>query len=142
MRFYDEAAVMTKMGLNFQTLNSGCCGMAGSFGFEAEKYDLSMQIGERGLLPAVREADASTLVIADGFSCREQIAQGSDRHALHLAEVMAFALRDGDRNKGPYPESQFVEPRVASQKRSMRRAGIATLIAAAAAGTWWWCRKR
>jgi FAD/FMN-containing dehydrogenase/Fe-S oxidoreductase len=144
MRFYDEEAVMKKMGLDFTTLASGCCGMAGSFGFEAEKYDLSIRIGERGLLPAVRKADMSTVVIADGFSCREQIAQGSDRHALHLAEVMALALRgenpDGD---GSYPENQFVQPRIVEQRRSVRRAGLVTLMTVAVvAGAWWWSRKR
>jgi Fe-S oxidoreductase len=144
MRFYDEEAVMTKMGLDFTTLAAGCCGMAGSFGFEAEKYELSMQIGERGLLPAVRTAAPSTMVIADGFSCREQIAQGTDRQALHLAEVMVLALREGDRGADDsYPEKQFVQPRIAAQERSIRRAGIMTLIAVgAAAGAWWWMRQR
>ena len=55
MRLYDDEAVMKKMGLDFQMLNAGCCGMAGSFGFEADKYDISLQIGERALLPAVRQ---------------------------------------------------------------------------------------
>jgi Fe-S oxidoreductase len=144
MRFYDEEAVMTKMGLDFTTLAAGCCGMAGSFGFEAEKYELSMQIGERGLLPAVRTAAPSTMVIADGFSCREQIAQGTDRQALHLAEVMVLALREGDHGgDDSYPEKQFVQPRIAAQERSIRRAGIVTLIAVgAAAGAWWWMRQR
>ena len=76
MRLYDDEAVMKKMGLDFQMLNSGCCGMAGSFGFEADKYDVSMQCGERALFPAVRKAGLSTLVMADGFSCREQIRAG------------------------------------------------------------------
>src|SRR5208282_2580489 len=66
----------------------GCCGMAGSFGFERDKYDLSIAIGELELMPAVRQAPPDWLIIADGFSCREQIAQGSPRHALHLAEVL------------------------------------------------------
>jgi FAD/FMN-containing dehydrogenase/Fe-S oxidoreductase len=143
MRFYDEDAVMKKIGLDYRTLSFGCCGMAGSFGFEEEKYSLSMQIGERGLLPAVREAASSTLVMADGFSCREQIAQGTDRHALHLAEVMALALRQGhpaaDLN---YPENVFVRPRIAAQKRSIKLAGWVTLLVAAAAGALLWARKR
>ena len=66
--------------------------MAGSFGFEADKYDVSMAIGELELLPAVRKAPPDWLIIADGFSCREQIAQGTGRHALHLAEVLQMAL--------------------------------------------------
>jgi Fe-S oxidoreductase len=73
-------------------LNAGCCGMAGSFGFErGDHYELAMAAGERVLLPRVREADADTLVIADGFSCRTQIEQGTGRRALHLAEVLQRA---------------------------------------------------
>ena len=73
--------------------------MAGSFGFEAPKYDVSMAIGERVLLPAVRQASPETLIVADGFSCREQIRHGSGRQALHLAEVLDFAFSNtiGDR---------------------------------------------
>jgi Fe-S oxidoreductase len=68
----------------------GCCGMAGGFGFEAgHRYETSIRIGERALLPAVREADASTLVVADGFSCSTQIEQATGRRAMHLAEVLA-----------------------------------------------------
>ena len=66
--------------------------MAGSFGFERDKAAISVQIGELVLLPAVREAAADCLVIADGYSCREQIAQCTDRHAVHLAEVVQMAL--------------------------------------------------
>ena len=69
--------------------------MAGSFGFEKDHYDISMQIGELVLLPAVRRAALDTLVIANGFTCREQIAQATGRNALHLAEVMQMALVNG-----------------------------------------------
>ena len=69
--------------------------MAGSFGFEDDKYDVSIAIGELELLPAVRKAPPDWLVIANGFSCREQIAQQTDRQALHLAEVLQLALHDG-----------------------------------------------
>jgi Fe-S oxidoreductase len=89
----DEEEVLRRLGLDFEILDSGCCGMAGSFGFEAGlRYDVSMAVGEQALLPAVRAAAAETLLIADGFSCREQIAQGSGRRALHLAEVVQRAL--------------------------------------------------
>ena len=88
-----ELVQLRKMGLEVELVDSGCCGMAGAFGFEKEHYDVSMRIGERVLLPAIRGAGASTLVIASGFSCREQIAQGSSRHALHFAEVLQQALR-------------------------------------------------
>ena len=66
--------------------------MAGSFGFDAGKYDVSQAIGERVLLPAVRKADADTLIVSDGFSCREQIFQATGRHALHLADVLKLGL--------------------------------------------------
>jgi hypothetical protein len=69
--------------------------MAGSFGFERDKYQTSLAIGELELLPAVRKASSDCLIIANGFSCREQIAQCTDRHALHLAEVIQMAIRDG-----------------------------------------------
>ncbi len=95
MRMNAEQAVLKRLGLNYHVLDSGCCGMAGSFGFERGKhYEVSMQVGERVLLPAVRNADKDTLIIADGFSCREQIAQSTYRRALHLAEVIALALEN------------------------------------------------
>ncbi|HJS39686.1 MAG TPA: FAD-linked oxidase C-terminal domain-containing protein [Burkholderiales bacterium] len=79
-------------GLRVSVVESGCCGMAGSFGYEAEHYDVSMKMGELGLLPAVRRANADTLVVADGTSCRHQIADGTGRRALHVARVLERAL--------------------------------------------------
>ncbi|MGQ0701949.1 MAG: FAD-binding and (Fe-S)-binding domain-containing protein [Gemmatimonadales bacterium] len=90
--FTAEERLLRRLGLDFELLDSGCCGMAGGFGFEREKYELSVQLAQRVLLPAVRAAHPNTLVIADGFSCREQIAQLSGRPALHLAEVIRLAL--------------------------------------------------
>lgn len=87
-----ERSLIDRMGLDYEWLDSGCCGLAGSFGFEQDKYGLSVEIGEQVLLPAVRSASDTTLVISDGFSCREQIAQTTNRHAHHLAEVLAMAL--------------------------------------------------
>ena len=84
--------VLEKLGLEVEYPDSGCCGMAGAFGFEAKHYDLSMKLGERVILPMVREADADTLIIADGFSCREQIEQGTGRRTLHFAEVVKMAF--------------------------------------------------
>ena len=83
---------MEKMRLDSRVLESGCCGMAGSFGYEKDKYDVSIACGERSLLPEVRKARVSTIIIADGFSCKEQIAQETNRHALHLAEVLKLGL--------------------------------------------------
>ncbi len=91
-----DRAILNRLGLDYQLLDSGCCGMAGSFGFErGEHYAVSVQVGERVLLPAVRNAGQDTLIIADGFSCREQIAQTTRRRALHLAEVIAFGMQSG-----------------------------------------------
>jgi len=90
-----DKRVLKQTGLEINVLDSGCCGMAGSFGFEQHKYAMSQQIGERVLLPAVREADADTLIVADGFSCREQIRQATRRETLHLAEVLQSALQRG-----------------------------------------------
>jgi len=91
-----DTALLGRLGLDFQMPDTGCCGMAGAFGFEREHFDISMQIGERALLPAVRQTDSDVLIIADGFSCREQIAQGTRRRALHIAEVVQLALQRGD----------------------------------------------
>ena len=87
-----EQRVLRKMGLDAQALQGGCCGLAGSWGFEAGKYQISMDCGEQSLLPAVRDADPDTLVVADGFSCKTQIADaGTGRHALHTGQVIALA---------------------------------------------------
>jgi Fe-S oxidoreductase len=111
MKIDAEEELMRRLGLDFEVLDSGCCGMAGAFGFErGEHYEVSIAAGERVLLPKVREADRNTLVIADGFSCREQIAQTTDRRALHLAEVLAMALHPDGQEAGGYPERRFTDP--------------------------------
>ncbi|MDO9216352.1 MAG: FAD-linked oxidase C-terminal domain-containing protein, partial [Lacisediminimonas sp.] len=79
--------------LKVSLVESSCCGMAGSFGYEARHYAVSMQMAELALLPAVRRTDADTLIVADGTSCRHQIADGAQREALHVARVLALALR-------------------------------------------------
>ena len=93
MKMTDEESVLRRMGIDFHAPAAGCCGMAGSFGFEHDRYDISLAIGELELLPALRNEPAENLIIADGFSCREQIAQCAGRKALHLAEVIQMALR-------------------------------------------------
>jgi Fe-S oxidoreductase len=80
--------VLKKMGLSFDEPQKSCCGMAGSFGFERGKYGISMKIGDLGLLPAVRSSSQDTWIVADGFSCRTQIMDGTSRQALHLAELL------------------------------------------------------
>ena len=92
MKMTDEEELLRKMGADLKTLDAGCCGMAGPFGFEQKKYAVSQAIGERVLLPAVRQADPETLIVSDGFSCREQIQQATGRKAVHLAEVLQRAL--------------------------------------------------
>jgi Fe-S oxidoreductase len=94
MRFDAEETLLRQMGLDLTHPDSGCCGMAGAFGFEKKHYDLSMKLGERVILPMVREASEETLIIANGFSCREQIEQGSGRKTLHFAEVLRLAYRE------------------------------------------------
>jgi Fe-S oxidoreductase len=142
MKMTAEEAVLQRMGIEFTAPAPGCCGMAGAFGFEKDKYDVSRAIGELELLPAVRQAPTDWLIIADGFSCREQIAQETDRHGLHLAEVLQMALREATEtpegfplfDKAPqyYPEDAWVRPHEAAVRKSMKRAGLG--IAAFAAG--------
>jgi FAD/FMN-containing dehydrogenase/Fe-S oxidoreductase len=153
MKMTAEESLLHRLGIDFQSPAPGCCGMAGSFGFERDndKYEISQAIGELELLPAVRQAPPDWLIIADGFSCREQIAQATDRQALHLAEVLKMALdppplpchSDGSRSAsdgaveelavGPYPESALVSQHETEVRRSMQRAGLG--LGALAAGT-------
>jgi len=87
-----EKALRLVPGLEVATVESSCCGMAGSFGYEMEHFDISMKMAEASLLPAMRKADADTLLVADGTSCRHQIADGAQREAVHVARVLARAL--------------------------------------------------
>ena len=93
MKMNDEEALLRKMGVELTSLDSGCCGMAGPFGFEKDKYAVSQAVGERILLPAVRKAEQNTFVLTDGFSCREQIFQATGRQPVHLAELLQIALQ-------------------------------------------------
>ncbi len=139
MKMDDEEAALEKMGLDFEILASGCCGMAGAFGFErGDHYDVSVKCGERVLLPAVRAADKDAIIIADGFSCREQIEQMTDRRALHLAQVIQMAMREGDESAPrDYPETEYAQPR---PRRPSKRAIAVGVIAGGlivAGGIWW-----
>jgi Fe-S oxidoreductase len=88
-----DKSVLEAMGVDATWLDDGCCGMAGAFGFEAgEHYEVSVKAGELALLPNIRSAAAGELIVTNGFSCREQIAQCTDREALHLADVIHLAL--------------------------------------------------
>lgn len=109
MKMNDDTRVLDSTGLDYELLDSGCCGMAGYFGYEAgSHYEVSLAAGERVLLPRVREAAKDTLLIADGFSCREQIEQQTDRKALHLAQVLQMGLRR-QQNIPHRPEKKYVD---------------------------------
>jgi FAD/FMN-containing dehydrogenase/Fe-S oxidoreductase len=125
-----EEVLLRKLRLDFTVLDSGCCGMAGAFGFErGEKYDVSLRCGERVLLPAVRDAPADALIVTDGFSCREQIRQTTNRQALHLAQVLQLALRQ---REGVSPA---VVPAAQSERPVARGGlGVAAGVGAAALG--------
>jgi Fe-S oxidoreductase len=88
----DDIAVLKKTGLDFTVLDAGCCGMAGAFGFERDHYDVSIQVGDRVLLPAVRGAARDTYIVTNGFSCREQITQTTGRRVWHVAELLRQGL--------------------------------------------------
>ena len=109
-KMHADERVLKNLGLDYELLDSGCCGMAGAFGFEkGDHYKVSIQAGERVLLPAVRQAKPETIILADGFSCREQISQQTDRHALHLAQVIQMALhQDQVPAKQAYPEKRYL----------------------------------
>ena len=95
MKMTDEESLLKKMGAQVTAPDAGCCGMAGPFGFDAGKYAVSMAIGERVLLPAVRTMGGDAWIVSDGFSCREQIYQATGRRALHLAEAIHMAMAAG-----------------------------------------------
>jgi FAD/FMN-containing dehydrogenase/Fe-S oxidoreductase len=127
-----EIELLQRMGVEVDTLTAGCCGLAGSWGFEAAHHEVSMKCGEQGLLPKVRELDDEALVVADGFSCKTQIEQGNTgRRALHVAQVLKLAREHGASGpSGPRPERLYYEVR---PKPSLpRRAARAAVLAGAA----------
>jgi hypothetical protein len=120
------------MGLEVEELESGCCGMAGGWGYEPDHYDVSIACGERVLLPKVREASPETLIVADGFSCKSQIEQaGTGRRALHVAEVLELARKIDVLE--PYPERRLERPQPTTS-RTLARGAVALGAAAAVAG--------
>ncbi|MEV4754269.1 FAD-binding and (Fe-S)-binding domain-containing protein [Micromonospora sp. NPDC049559] len=124
-----DRALLRRAGVDGEFLDSGCCGLAGNFGFEQGHYEVSEACAERVLLPALRAAEPGTVILADGFSCRTQIEQGAagGRRAIHLAELLRAGLRGG--RDGPLPESQWAR-RPAAPTRLVRSA---TTVAAGAA---------
>lgn len=129
-----EESLLSRMGLAVKPLTGGCCGLAGSWGFEKGKYELSMQCGEQALLPAVRDAGDDTVIVADGFSCKTQIEQsGSGRRALHVAEVMALARagRPAGLRRRPEDEAPVARPAPPTRRRISRVSITSTALAAA-----------
>ncbi|MFN2459883.1 MAG: FAD-binding oxidoreductase, partial [Candidatus Velthaea sp.] len=136
-----DEALLKQMKLDYTLPDTGCCGMAGGFGFErGAHYDVSIKCGERVLLPAVRAASADTLVVANGFSCREQIAQTTERQALHLAQVVKMAL-DGT-TPGPRPELHAMRDIAREARDATLRGFIALAVAAGAASALVLVRRR
>jgi Fe-S oxidoreductase len=144
MKFDAEEQAFKAMDLDVTVLDSGCCGMAGSFGFERDHYEVSMKVGEAVLLPAVRQASKDTLIVADGFSCRTQIAQATDRRALHLADLIDMADREGASGpEGNYPERTCVpEDGIGAGLRRARIIAAGVLCAAVGVAAWWLARRR
>ncbi|HEY9001272.1 MAG TPA: FAD-binding and (Fe-S)-binding domain-containing protein [Mucilaginibacter sp.] len=134
MKMESDEKLLNKMKLDHTLLDSGCCGMAGYFGYEEGRhYQLGKASGERVLLPAVRNAKASDIIIADGFSCREQIEQETGRKGLHTAQVLQMALKK-ERSNLPYPERKYIDEmklKGDSNKKAAIVAAAACLVTAA-----------
>jgi FAD/FMN-containing dehydrogenase/Fe-S oxidoreductase len=132
-----EQRLYERMGLEAEFLDAGCCGLAGSFGFETEHHDISVRIAEHKLLPIVRDAAPETLLIADGFSCKTQVEQLTDRRPLHTAQVIKMAIEHGP--AGPpavRPERDYPDVRLDAHERAggaAIAAGAGVTLAAAGA---------
>jgi Fe-S oxidoreductase len=131
-KLFAEKELLKKMGIEDKHLDAGCCGMAGAFGYEKENghYDVSVAAGERVLLPEVRAAGNDELIIADGFSCQEQIEQRTNRVALHMAQVIQMAIHR-DSTDGMAPEAKIVAKRTYDKRIGMAKAAIAIGVGAA-----------
>jgi Fe-S oxidoreductase len=124
-----EASLLKKMGAELDLLDSGCCGMAGSFGFEKHKYHVSESVFEHELRTHVENASRDTILVADGFSCKTQIKQSSGREALHLAQVMKLALDQNQRGDAELPRND-------GYMREWITAGAAALLIGGGAMAW------
>ena len=133
LRFDSEVALLKRTGLECDVPDSGCCGMAGAFGYEAEHYETGLACGERALLPAVRAAALDTLIVTDGFSCREMIHQETRRRALHVAQVLQMALHEGPDGARGLPEARYA----AVERTPALPASVVVAGIAAVAGIWY-----
>jgi Fe-S oxidoreductase len=140
--FEPSVHLLERMGADVEIVDSGCCGMAGAWGYEKRHYDVSMACAERALLPAVRDAAPQTLVVSDGFSCRSQIAQSdAGRGTLHVAQVLQLAHRLGPSGPpGRFPEEAALP--LDAPRRRLRYAALVGGTAAALAGAAAWRRAR
>jgi FAD/FMN-containing dehydrogenase/Fe-S oxidoreductase len=126
-----DRTLLDRLGIDYEILDTGCCGMAGSFGYHAgEHYDVSVAVAEHSLMPKLRETPESTIVVADGFSCRGQIEQLDGRDAVHIAQLLQRALRESGRT-GP-EKTEAPQPR--SRGRALAGGAAALALAVAAAG--------
>lgn len=143
-KLFAEKAVLTAMGIELREPETGCCGMAGAFGYEAAgaHYDVSVACGERVLLPEARQAPQHQLIIADGFSCQSQIEQQTSRGALHTAQVMKLAL-DGSTAWSAAPEAGIIRERQQAERAGRARAALTlgAVAATAALGVFWLKRR-
>jgi len=141
-----EQELYGKMGLDYEVLDSGCCGLAGSWGFEEDKHDLSMKIGERRLFPAARDAEQDTIIVGDGFSCKTQIEQGASggRRALHTAQVIKIALDHGTGGppRGENPEGHYLDIVLGGPSPDLKTAALAGGVLTAAAALAWGLKNR
>jgi Fe-S oxidoreductase len=123
-KLFAEKEIFDKMGISHKHPDAGCCGMAGAFGYEKsnDHYEVGVAAGERVLLPEVRKADNEELIIADGFSCQEQIIQQTDRAAMHTAQVLQMALRNYGTLPNGRPEADIIAARHRAANMGMLRA--------------------
>jgi FAD/FMN-containing dehydrogenase/Fe-S oxidoreductase len=144
MNLDDEVTVLKNMGAAIHDPQAGCCGMAGAFGYEkGEHCDVSIKAGQRVLILAVRNAPPDQFILADGFSCREQIHQETPRHALHLAEVLTVAKHYGPGGPPGVPETETVRLRAVAQRHANRRAlAVTATVLAAGLALWIVFKKR
>ena len=134
-----EVALLKNAGVECDVPDSGCCGMAGSFGYEADHYEVGLAAGERVLLPAVRETPRDELIVTDGFSCREMIRQETDRRAVHFAQVLQMAIHEGPAGpSGALPEARYT----AIERTPAVPFAVIAAAGAIGAGVWWAANRR
>ena len=125
-----EHKLLQEMGLDVQIPKVGCCGQAGSFGYEADHYDVAMKVGEQVCFPRFGKRPPETLIVADGFSCREQVRHATNRWAMHPAEVLALALELRGDLPAAIPERRYLEE---PARADLRTAGLVAASVAAVA---------